>query len=385
MNKNLGQMTGKGDLIREFNEAYVEQASGFAAQYYDYKIHVEPPGWTGGWDKHQFEKRLVSKTSACKPLDKDEPYLWNMYTQARSCIELEFLPAFNELTNNGVNLISSGGDVWQLVGNLKQLYWEMSMEREKNKTPDAVKSQIHQHFVQLYGAQEGAKKAICPLDRAGHGKSCKWGHMPQEWTPKLWLVILHLSPVADVINKYYCDNNAYPAGLQPFPAFASTPQFQEIFGHLKSQSGPDAPGEHGGSESGGRKMLVSRAAMKAGALKIEDMKARADDSIDSPEIKTPQTETLHAVRAAANAINQEFAGKNDADLVAAQASMLQARVALVGQLTAAGDDSSQELLRALAQAEKSKVIQEAKRAQTSAPESPAAGGSAAKQVGAQGT
>ena len=284
--------------------------------------------------------------------------------------------------------------MWQLVAKIKQLYWEKNMERDKTKVADVVKSQIQQQFVQSYGSPEGSKRAICPLDRAGHGQTCKWGHLPLEWTPKLWLVVLHLSPLADVIHKYYSDNDAYPLGLDPFPPFVCTPQFSEMFTKLKSQSGPDPQSENGGSASVDRTLHVSRSAMKAGALVASEVKARREDEdMESSELGTPQTQTLYEVRAAALAIKNDVGGKTDADLVAAQASMLQARVALVGQLTAAGDTSSQDFLRVLAQSEKTKVMEEAKRAQSAAkdtimvPDDPLPGspGESAQQGRTQGT
>ena len=97
VNKNLQQMTAKPALIKDFNQSYFEQVKGFAGQYLEYKIQVEPAGWTGGCDKEQFEKRLMSKTSGCVRLDKDTEYFWNIYTAARSAIENEFLPAWSTL------------------------------------------------------------------------------------------------------------------------------------------------------------------------------------------------------------------------------------------------------------------------------------------------
>ena len=64
VNKNLQQMTAKPALIKDFNQSYFEQVKGFAGQYLEYKIQVEPAGWTGGWDKEQ-GLRGFFQTSRC--------------------------------------------------------------------------------------------------------------------------------------------------------------------------------------------------------------------------------------------------------------------------------------------------------------------------------
>jgi len=233
------------------------------------------------------------------------------------------MPAWNQVTANGVNMQVSGCDFMTIHDRVMQMWYEISLDRVKKvdgKTTPAVsiKEDSLKQWQKISGGdKEGASAAVCPLNHCGHGDDCPYGRAPPGHPmPKSYLFFWCAGPGAQYLADYY-SLREQPDDVH-FPPFAPDAIFKQTTRGLPPPNGPD-----GGAMKQGRNNM-SRLDSKR-----DDMKQEEDDFASSADRMCEKMgSAADAFKVASEFMCSDKSAQNTTS-VADDAAMLTARVSMV--------------------------------------------------------
>ena len=239
MDMNMSEIEKNAEQRTNLLKRYKEQVPGFAESYFSFEMDEFGGGkgtsWLNGKDLDWFQKRLLKKSNKDSESNNvDGQYLINQWkTVFRPEMDIECMPAFNEVTCNGKNVEISGGNIWILLDRIRQMWYEKHMQRVSKKAAEDVKKS-NTDFWQKREPLQQSSAAECPLTLTGHCPDCKYGRNPIYW-PKGWLVFYHMGPLADQVREAVEATLDAKCKASLFPPFKSAPAFALMFTSNKTQ------------------------------------------------------------------------------------------------------------------------------------------------------
>jgi len=328
---NLGKTNKIASNMQLLANAYKKQAEGQAEGIWKFMLHPKGGGkdarWTNGRDVNYLRDRLMHKDQDCQN-EADSKYLWNQWLDSiRPAIDNEAMPAWNQVTANGVNMQVSGCDFMTIHDRVMQMWYEISLDRVKKvdgKTTPAVsiKEDSLKQWQKISGGdKEGASAAVCPLNHCGHGDDCPYGRAPPGHPmPKSYLFFWCAGPGAQYLADYYSLREQPDDGH--FPPFAPDAIFAECFKQT-TRGLPPPNGPDGGAMKQGRNNM-SRLDSKR-----DDMKQEEDDFASSADRMCEKMgSAADAFKVASEFMCSDKSAQNTTS-VADDAAMLTARVSMV--------------------------------------------------------